>query len=162
MGQPQFAESNPTEPDRVRRNTRPADLARIDARIEENIRFYAAQPENVISRRIEELEREWAMERWLETNASGLALLTLLLGVSTSRKWLLATGAILGFLMQHAIQGWCPPMPVLRRLGVRTRSEIDREKFALKFLRGDFKGVPSDPEELKSSPLVDVYDAIRA
>jgi hypothetical protein len=32
-------------------------------------------------------------------------------------------------------------MPVLRRLGVRTRSEIDREKFALKALRGDFKNV---------------------
>jgi hypothetical protein len=26
-------------------------------------------------------------------------------------------------------------------MGVRTRAEIDREKYALKFLRGDFEGV---------------------
>lgn len=34
-------------------------------------------------------------------------------------------------LLQHGLQGWCPPLPVLRRLGVRTRGEIDREKYAL-------------------------------
>lgn len=31
-----------------------------------------------------------------------------------------------------------PPVPVLRRCGVRTRREIDEEKYALKALRGDF------------------------
>ena len=29
-------------------------------------------------------------------------------------------------------------MPVFRRLGVRTAGEIDRERYALKALRGDF------------------------
>ena len=43
-----------------------------------------------------------------------------------------------GFLLQHALQGWCPPVPVFRRLGVRTTAEIDRERYALKALRGDF------------------------
>ncbi len=45
------------------------------------------------------------------------------------------------FLFQHAVQGWCPPVPVLRRLGFRTTYEIDRERYALKALRGDFDGV---------------------
>ena len=31
-----------------------------------------------------------------------------------------------------------PPVPILRRLGVRTAREIDIERYALKALRGDF------------------------
>jgi hypothetical protein len=45
-----------------------------------------------------------------------------------------------GFLFQHAVQGWCPPVPVLRRLGFRTAYEIEEERRALKALRGDFEG----------------------
>jgi hypothetical protein len=45
------------------------------------------------------------------------------------------------FLFQHAIQGWCPPVPVLRRLGFRTANEIEQERTALKALRGDFNAV---------------------
>jgi hypothetical protein len=46
------------------------------------------------------------------------------------------------FFGQHALQGWCLPVPLLRRLGVRTQREIERERFALKALRGDFDSVP--------------------
>ena len=42
------------------------------------------------------------------------------------------------FLFQHAVQGWCPPIPLLRRLGIRTSREIEIERVALKILRGDF------------------------
>lgn len=35
-------------------------------------------------------------------------------------------------------QGWAPPVPILRTIGVRTLQEIDHEKYALKALRGDF------------------------
>ena len=52
-------------------------------------------------------------------------------------------GIVLPFLLQHAVQGWCPPVPLFRRLGVRTREEIEREKFALKALRGDFEEIDS-------------------
>ena len=151
----------PNETDRVRRNTDPEALARIDEKTEQNIRYYATQPEHVISRRIADLEQECSMERWLETNASSLGLTTLLLGVTVSRKWLVLTGGILSFLLLHAIEGWCPPVTVLRRLGIRTRGEIDREKYALKFLRGDFQTIPSDPEQLKKNPATDMYNAIR-
>jgi hypothetical protein len=43
--------------------------------------------------------------------------------------------------MQHALQGWCPPVPLLRRLGFRTSFEIEEERQALKALRGDFDAV---------------------
>jgi hypothetical protein len=36
------------------------------------------------------------------------------------------------------IQGWCPPLPAFRRLGVRAQAEIQMERNALRALRGDF------------------------
>ena len=33
-----------------------------------------------------------------------------------------------GFLLQHALQGACPPLDMLRHLGVRYQSEIDEER----------------------------------
>jgi DNA-binding transcriptional ArsR family regulator len=50
----------------------------------------------------------------------------------------------LPFLFQHATQGWCPPLPLFRKRGVRTRKEIEREKYALKALRRDFDPVTSE------------------
>ena len=47
------------------------------------------------------------------------------------------TAAVPAFLLQHAIQGWCPPLPVFRRLGVRTADEINRERVALQNWKAD-------------------------
>jgi hypothetical protein len=125
---------DPTSADRVRHSTA-ADVNReIDRQTNSNIRRYANSSEEVINRRIEELDKEWDVERALEVNASTLALTGLLLGVTINRKWLVLPGVVLSFLLQHGLQGWCPPLPLLRRLGVRTRSEIDREKYELKAL----------------------------
>lgn len=135
---------SPLERDRVRRNTDPAINARIDERIARTIRLYAGQPRDVITQRIAELDREWDVERVLETNAASLALAGVALSVLGDRKWLLLSAGVLGFLFMHGTQGWCPPLPALRRMGVRTRDEINREKFALKQLRGDFDGLEID------------------
>ncbi len=149
------------EADRVRRHTQPEVLNRLDEEIEERVRFYATQPDYVLTRRIDELNREWDMERWLETNASALALVGAVLGLTRNRRWLLLTCGVLGFLFQHAVSGWCPPLPVLRRLGVRTRREIDREVYALKALRGDFDELP--PEQPKTEiPVGPVLDAVQS
>jgi hypothetical protein len=48
------------------------------------------------------------------------------------------TGTVGFFLLQHALQGWCPPLPIIRALGVRTAEEISAEKAVLKRMRGDF------------------------
>lgn len=117
--------------DRVRRST-PAHLnEQIDRQIESNIQSYASSNHQVIQRRIQELDREWDVERVLEVNASTLALSGLALGLTVNKKWFILPAAVLGFLLQHGVQGWCPPLPILRRLGVRTRGEIDREKYEL-------------------------------
>lgn len=142
--------------DRVRAHTSPEQLTALDQCIEERIRYYAQQPRDVLSRRIEELEREWDIERWLEMNASALAFSGVILGVTVSKKWLLLSGTVLAFLFQHATQGWCPPVPMFRKFGVRTKGEIDRELYALKLLRGDadsFYGAHPDHSREKVESL---------
>jgi hypothetical protein len=132
---------NRAEPDRVRANTAPDINRRIDNQIEENVRYYSGQPRERISQRVRDLDEEWDIERVLQAMASSLSLTGIMLGATADRRWFLLPTVVLSFLLVHAIQGWCPPVPLLRRLGVRTREEIDRERYALKALAGDFEGV---------------------
>ena len=135
------------ETDRIRARTKPRVNERIDEKTIEHLCNYVGQSTETISRRIDELDREWDIERWLEANASSLAFGGLVLGVTVNRKWLWLPALVLPFLLMHATRGWCPPVPVMRRLGVRTRREIDAEKYALKLLRGDFDGIPNILDE---------------
>jgi hypothetical protein len=145
---------NSWEIERVRRHTSPVVNARIDRRTAATILAYAGKSEGAITVRLDELEREWDIERVLQTNAATLALAGLVLGLKADRRWLALTGGVLGFLLWHAVRGWCPPLPVLRQLGVRTRNEIDRERFALKFLRGDFEFARLPTGEINIAALV--------
>ena len=145
--------------DRVRAHTAPEILDEIDRQIKAHVQFYATQSKGAISARIEELELEWDIERVLEANVSTLALTGLALGLTVNKKWLWLTGGVLMFLLQHALQGWSPPNPLLRQSGVRTRSEIDCEKYALKALRGDFDNVPVRTE---NNPLARAHNALLA
>lgn len=121
---------------RVRRHTADAINTQIECRMRNRIAYFADHPDE-IDARLNELDCEWDIERWLEMNSSGLSLLGLFLGALTSRKWLLLPAAVQTFFLQHGIQGWCPPLPMLRRLGIRTQSEIETEREALKAIRGD-------------------------
>ncbi|HEX6849270.1 MAG TPA: hypothetical protein VF144_19930 [Chitinophagaceae bacterium] len=124
--------------DRVRRNTSREINEDIDNTLRESIDYYKGKSKAEISQRIEELDSEWDIERVLETNMSAVALSGIALSVFHNRKWIILPAIVLGFFVQHAIQGWCPPLPLFRKLGYRTRKEIDKEKYALKLLRGDF------------------------
>ena len=118
--------------DRVRSSTASHVNEEIDLQTDINIQRYKGKSKAEILERIQMLDKEWDIERVLEVNASTLALSGLILGLTKNRKWLLLPGIVLPFLLQHGLQGWCPPLPLLRRLGIRTRGEIDREKYALK------------------------------
>jgi hypothetical protein len=154
-------QANTNEADRVRANTSPKALKNIERTMQEKVLYYSTQPREVITRRIGELDREWDIERILEANASSLALLGILLGLTKGKRYFMLSAGVLGFLLSHAIQGWCPPVPALRALGVRTRAEIDREKYALKVLRGDFQEVATPPPSLKENPVADVMQAVK-
>ena len=126
------------ELDRVRAHTDPEINDRLDAKRLEDLAALVGAPPAEITRRLHELDKEWDVERTLEANAAALTLLSLVLGATRSRAWFALSAAVPAFLLQHAVQGWCPPLALLRRLNVRTRREIDAERTALKGLRGDF------------------------
>lgn len=86
---------------------------------------------------IDDLSKEWDTERVLEANAAAIILISSILGLKKSKAFFIP-GMISFFLLQHALQGWCPPLPVIRKIGVRTAEEINNERVALKMIRGDF------------------------
>ena len=114
----------------------------IQQQIEANVAYFAEHPDE-IDERLDVLDREWDIERILEANAASFSLLGLTLGLTVDRRWLALPVGVAAFLLQHAVQGWCPPVPLFRRLGVRTAAEIDQERYALKALRGDFDDLSS-------------------
>lgn len=119
------------EGDRVRRSTALDVNRQIDRQTDANILHYMNATPEVIRERVEELDHEWDVDRILGVKASTLALTGLVLGATVNKKWLILPGIVLPLLLQHRLSGWCPPLPVLRHLGVRTRAEIEREKQAL-------------------------------
>ena len=108
-------------------------------------RFSQAGPA-ILDRRLRELEAEWDIERTLEANAATIAATGAALALLVDRRFALLPLVVGGFLFQHAVQGWCPPLPVFRRLGVRTQTEIEEERAALKAVRGDFQNAVDRPD----------------
>jgi hypothetical protein len=131
----------PSTTERVPESTADAINDRIRRKTEANVARYARRGKEAIGQRLEELDHEWDIERTLEANAATAVLLGTALGTLVDRRLFVLPAVVAGFLLQHAVQGWCPPVPLFRRLGVRTQTEIDEEKFALKALRGDFREV---------------------
>ncbi len=137
----------PSTVDRVPTHTADEINSQIRRQTEANIANYARAGGVAIGDRLKELDEEWDVERTLEANAATASLIGLTLGATVDRRWFLFPAVVAGFLLQHALQGWCPPLVIFRRLGVRTASEIDYERYALKALRGDFKRVNEEPTE---------------
>lgn len=131
----------PPTPRHVGANTPDRFTERILLQTERNVARCATGGRAAMERRLAELERELDIERVLEAKAASALLLGLALAAGRHRRWLLLPAAVAGFLLQHALQGWCPPLPLLRGLGFRTAAEIDYERYALKVLRGDFENL---------------------
>jgi hypothetical protein len=144
---------------RVEKHTAPQVNRAIREQTAKNIDYYGINP-HLIEGRLQELKKEWDIERTIEANAASFTLLGLTLGTFSNRKWYILSAAVAGFLLQHAIQGWCPPVPVLRRLGFRTQTEINAEIYALKAIRGDFAGVESDSGKRTEEKLDQVFNAV--
>ena len=130
-----------TEGKRVRKNTSDQKNRQIDEETFRSILEYHDKSKTEITTRIMDLEKEWDIERVLGVNMSTLALAGMALGIFKDRKWLSVPAVVLGFFMQHSVQGWCPPIEIFRAMKFRSRQEIDQEKHALKALRGDYANV---------------------
>ena len=116
---------------------------KFERQAEDRLEWYASRP-RLIERRLRELDEEWDIERAIEANAATLALTGTVLSMTHDRRWAFLPLVVTGFLLQHATQGWCPPVPILRSLGFRTAGEIERERYALKAIRGDFNDLPEE------------------
>ena len=117
--------------DRVRKATPDSMNEKIDQKTEANIRHYTSADAATLRERIDELDKEWDIERTLELNASLVALGGVILAATVNKRWLILPAIVTSFLAQHAIQGWCPPVPLFRKLGIRTQKEIETERHAL-------------------------------
>lgn len=148
------------EPDRVRRYSSDEQLRRIDDETRATVHAYAAQSPEMIERRIHELRCEWSVERYLQLNVAAIGLTTALLAVTHDRRWGIATCIGLGFFLFHAVDGFDPPLPFLRRAGLRTRAEIERELYALKALRGDFEAVEPAEDGLQEDQAQAAFEAV--
>lgn len=129
----------PSSRERVTKHTPSHVNERIALLTEASIEHYRKHPEK-IPERLQSLDEEWDIERALETNASSLILAGIGLSL-ISRRFLIVPLAVSGFLLQHGLQGWCPPLPLLRRLGYRTQSEIEQERQALRSISDESQTV---------------------
>jgi hypothetical protein len=118
----------------------------IREEMEERVARITSEGSEAIDRRLRELDREWDIERTLEANAATLTAVGSGLAVLVDRRFGLVPLVVGSFLLQHALQGWCPPLPIFRRQGYRTHREIDAERHALKAARGD-----ADPGRAKAA-----------
>jgi hypothetical protein len=145
-----------TNVERVPRNTCSTINEHIRRQTDASVARYAAAGPETIGRRLAKLDEEWDTERCLETMAPTITLIGITLGLAVNRKWFALPLLVQSFFLQHALQGWCPPLPILRRLGVRTAAEIEEERYALKALRADFREVSE-----RSDGSNDVMNAVR-
>ena len=117
--------------DRIRRQTDPAVLRRIDRDTDLRIMWYTKRSVTDLRERLVELDNEPEIESSLAARGPLLALANTVMGGLTTKDLL----------------------PLLRRLGVRTRSEIDRERQALRSLVRAIEGTPAKAAVVTAEPI---------
>jgi len=122
---------DPRRVDRVRERTSANVLAKLDRRTAARVFKCAREGAGAIEARIEELDREWDIERYLDVNFLAVSAISEELGRRGNRVFMALFRAQQVFLLMHATIGWCPPTELFRRLGVRTQKEIDAERAVL-------------------------------
>jgi hypothetical protein len=132
----------PATTQRVRLHTGDPLNQEIDSRIHESVAFHATATPEATDRRLKELDFEWDIERVMGVVMSSAVLLGVAL-TSVSPWWQILTAAAAACLLSHSLFGWWPLLPVFRWFGLRTPSEINHERYALKVLRGDFQTLPN-------------------
>lgn len=123
---------------RVAQSTNPNMNSCIRNKTIQHLNLYKDSNNELLSERIKKLDFEWDTERYQEAKAGFCVLFCSLIGLKTRRCWFLATATIGLFLLQNALMGWCPSLPFLRKVGIRSSEEISNERIVLKMLRGDF------------------------
>ena len=133
---------HPPNEDRVRESTPDKVNREIDELTTSYLASIGHEP-HAIRKRLWELDREWHIDRAL------MATFSVLGGITAHQAfrakgfgaWRLLFWTQMGFLIHHAVRGWCPPVSVLRRMGFRTEKEIAAERVALEKRLAKAKGI---------------------
>jgi len=132
--------------DRVRAHTAQEVLRGIDDATTASLMRHASLDSGAaVEQRMRQLEAEWDTDRAVEIEAATTGLLGLVLGTWLKPRFLVLPAFVAASMIVQAKTGRYPLMPLLRRLGLRTSREIQRERYALKALRGDFAGMDAEP-----------------
>jgi hypothetical protein len=126
-----------TTPLQTRALPNPTCLAMCD-----RLAAVAAKGPDAVQRRLDELNREWTIGRWVKA-ACGLLLLAGV-GLTALNPWWLALVAVAGAtLVQYWFfkRSWLGE--IVAAFGVRSGAVIEDERIALRVLRGDFRHLPS-------------------
>jgi hypothetical protein len=132
-----------SSPDRARRHTARTVLRRIDDDTLDHLMEVGQKPETA-SRRLEALDREWDIDRTIEAEAATMGLVGLALGAFVRPAFLAMPATVGAAVFLFGTRGLYPLLPIFRRLGIRTAREIERERYAIKALRGDFDNMAQD------------------
>lgn len=137
--------------ERAEQHTAPQVNERIEQECRERVQRLASAPPGEIQARLEELDREWDIERTLQANMGVVMLSSVALGWAHDRRWWYLSAAAGAFFLQHALQGWCPPLIPWRRAGVRTAKEIEEERAALLDLLGEDPGLEPHADRVRKA-----------
>jgi len=115
--------------DRIRRRTFARFNERIDHRTHDKMDDAIAGGRAAIIERLHKLDRELDVERMLLGAFGTIGGFSLAFGDRKTWKRVLRVQAL--FSVMQALVGWCPPVVVFRRMGIRTAREIAAERAAL-------------------------------
>lgn len=121
----------------VHSKTTPAMREVFRTRLVANVRRYIAADRAAIDQRMEELDKEWSIERALEVEAPSAIGLGAALGLLHNKKWFLLSGVAASMVVLHNMRGFYPLLPLFQRLGLRPQKDIEDERKALRVLRKD-------------------------
>jgi hypothetical protein len=119
----------------TRSNTRPI---RISPKTEERVLRTAEKGPEAVDRRLRELDNEWDVVSLLKLHAVTIGLKYILFTSIVSKKYMWVPAVVGAMYAEQTSRGWSPPYALFKKLGWRTKEEIDEERYALKYLRGDF------------------------
>jgi hypothetical protein len=118
-----------------------------ESRVRDNVRYYTSLGAEAVEDRLRELDTEWGLERALTAGLAGLGAFGLVMGLFGSRTLRLLTWVATPLLFAFSIGKWAPSAELTARRGLRTRKEIEEERYALKAWRGDFQGLGEGGDE---------------
>jgi hypothetical protein len=110
----------------------------VEVSIQDHLNVYY-HDQDKIDERLLELDTEMDLENYMQTEGTALTIAGVILALTVNKKWLVLPLATSLLSLANIARGRNRPLTIFRKLGLRTRAEIEKERYALKAVRGDFK-----------------------